>query len=271
MTAGRFPPSGAVLQTHGAKRGKKGQKGQKMTPILKVITEYCAGNVNDQILNALAVEDKPLYARRMWGYLLRAIPEFTLPANMPLYLMGTPDEPKLVEPRYGNLYYTTTEEITDSFTLTLDENGKGYELFCCRLVEYDDFDNQILLPTSGVEYDDVAGTVTFTATAENPIPKGTTFDMDFYKDGYFIETLSHEIMRILGICFEIAWQTRFNNDFLSNVSKVEDKSFSEQNRANKENADTARLEEIRTRLAEAMRRYEQNLHYRKAFPTKGLI
>ena len=242
-----------------------------MTPILKVITEYCAGSINDQVLQALAVEDKPLYARRMWGYLLRAIPEFNLPANMPLYLMGTPDDPKLVKPVFGNMYYTIAEDITDTFTLTLDENGKGYELFCCRLVEYDDFENQILLQTSGITYDAEAGTVTFTATPENPILKGTTFDMDFYKDGYFVETLSHEIMHILSICFEIAWQKRFNNDWLSNVSKVEDKSFSEQNRANKENADTARLQEIRTQLAEEMRRYEQNLYYRKTFPTRGLI
>ena len=242
-----------------------------MTPILKVITEYCAGCVNDQVLQALAVEDKPLYARRMWGYLLRAIPEFNLPANMPLYLMGTPDDPKLVEPVFGNMYYTIAEDITDTFTLTLDENCKGYELFCCRLVEYDDFQNQILLQTSGITYDAVEGTVTFTATPENPIPKGTTFDMDFYKDGFFVETLSHEIMHILSICFEIAWQTRFNNDYISNVSKVEDKSFSEQNRANKENADTARLEAMRTHLAEEMRRYEQNLYFRKTFPTRGLI
>lgn len=242
-----------------------------MTPILKVITEYCAGSINDQVLQALAVEDKPLYARRMWGYLLRGIPEFNIPANMPLYLMGTDDNPKLVEPAFGNIYYTTTEDITDTFTLTLDENGKGYELFCCRLVEYDDFQNQILLPTSGITYDAVEGTVTFIATSENPIPKGTTFDMDFYKDGYFVETLSHEIMHILSLCFGIAWQRRFNNDFLSNVSKVEDKSFSEQNRANKENADTARLQEMRTELAEEMRRYEQNLYFRKTFPTRGLI
>ncbi len=241
-----------------------------MTPILKVISEYCAGCVNDEILNALAVEDKPQYAWRMWGYLLRGIPEFNLPAYMPLYLMGTPDVPKLVEPVFGSLPHTTTQDITDKFTLALDENGKGYELFCCRLRTVDDFDNVVFLPTSGITYDAEVGTVTFVATPENPIPKGTTFDMDFYKDGYFVETLSPEIMHILGICFGIAWQRRFNNDWLSNVSKVEDKSFSEQNRANKMRADTERLREMRMTLAEEMRRYEQNLYFRKIFPTRGL-
>lgn len=241
-----------------------------MTPILKVITEYCAIYVDDINLQALAEEDKPLYARRMWAYFNAAIPLFSLPATMQPYLVGTEDNPKLKEPRYGNMYYTTTEDITDSFTLTLDENGKGYELFCCRLVEYDDFDRQTLSPTSGVTYDSEAGTVTFNATPENPIPKGTTFDMDFYTDGSFAETLTPEEMNILGYCFQIVWQTRFNNDWLSNVSKVEDKSFFEQNRANKIKADTERLREMRIQLAEEMRRYEQNLYFRKTFPTRGL-
>ena len=241
-----------------------------MTPILKVITEYCAIDIQDQTLEDIAREDMPLYARRMWGYLRAAIPLFSLPATIQPYLVGTEDNPKLQEPRYGNMYYTTTEDITDSFTLTLDENGKGYELFCCRLVGYDDFDRQTLSPTSGVTYDSEAGTVTFTATPENPIPKGTTFDMDFYTDGSFAETLTPEEMNILGHCFQIVWQTRFNNDWLSNVSKVEDKSFSEQNRANKIKADTERLREMRIQLAEEMRRYEQNLYFRKTFPTRGL-
>ena len=242
-----------------------------MTQLLKVITEYCDVYVDDINLQTLAVEDKPLYARRMWGYFHAAIPLFSLPANVQLYLVGTKDNPKLTDPVFGNMTYTTTKDITDTFTLELDESGKGYELFCCRVREIDDFDNVLLLPTSGVTYDKEAGTVTFTATPENPIPKGTTFDMDFYTDGSFSETLTLEQMNILGLCFQIVWQTRFNNDYLSNVSKVEDKSFSEQNRANKENADTARLEAMRTHLAEEMRRYEQNLYYRKIFPTRGLI
>lgn len=242
-----------------------------MTPILKVITEYCDIYVDDINLQTLAVEDKPLYARRMWGYLRAAIPLFSLPANMQLYLVGTAENPKLTEPIFGSLTYTTTEDITDTFTLTLDENGKGYDLFCCRLREVDDFDNVILLPTSGIAYDKDTGTVTFTATPENPIPKGTTFDMDFYTDGSFAETLTPEEMHILGLCFQIVWQTRFMNDWLSNVSKVEDKSFYEQNRANKIKADTERLREMRTILAEEMRRYEQNLYFRKTFPTRGLI
>ena len=243
-----------------------------MTPILKVISEYCSVYVDDINLQALAEEDTPLYARRMWGYLRPSIPLFNLPAKMPLYLMGTPENPKLIEPIYGSFQYTTESELTSDYVLQLDDSGKGYELFCCRIREFDDFGNVIMIPTSVADYDSDNGTVTFKATPDNPIPKGTIFDMDFYKDGYFTETLSPEIMNILGMCFQIVWQTRFMNDWLSNVSKVEDKSFYEQNRANKIKADNERLNVLKVNLAEAMRRLEQNLAHRKMFPIgRGLI
>lgn len=243
-----------------------------MTPILKVITEYCSVYVDDINLQALAEEDTPLYARRMWGYFRPSIPLFNLPAEMPIYLMGTPENPKLTEPIYGSFQYITETDLTSDFVLQLDDSGKGYELFCCRIRELDDFDKVIMIPTSVATYDSENGTVTFKATPDHPIPKGTIFDMDFYKDGSFTETLSPEIMNILGMCFQIVWQTRFMNDWLSNVSKVEDKSFYEQNRANKIKADNERLNVLKVNLAEAMRRLEQNLAHRKMFPIgRGLI
>lgn len=277
-----------------------------MTPILKVITEYCSIYVDDINLQSLAEEDTPLYARRIWGYFRPAITLFTIPARMPLYLLGTPENPKLTEPIYGSTQYTVDEDETADFTVNLGEGGKGYELFCCRLRTFDDFGNVVMQSmgapiyktitvtpepienengetetpepyevttiTMGIAtYNPTDGTVTFTASEENPIPKGTIFDMDFYTDGYFTETLSPEIMNILGMCFQVVWQTRFINDWLSNVSKVEDKSFYEQNRANKIKADDERFNLLKTTLAGAMRRFEQNLATRKMFPFGSLI
>lgn len=240
-----------------------------MTPILKVITEYCSIYVDDINLQSLAEEDTPLYARRIWGYFRPAINLFNLPARMPLYLLGMPENPKITEPIYGSTQYTVDEDKTEPFTLELDENGKGYELFCCRIRTFDDFGNVEMLPTNVASYDSETGVVTFTASVENPIQKGTIFDMDFYTDGYFAETLSPEIMNILGMCFQVVWQTRFINDWLSNVSKVEDKSFYEQNRANKIKADNERFNLLQKNLAQAMRRFEQNLAQRKMFPFGG--
>lgn len=243
------------------------------TPILKVITQYCDVYVDDIRLQQTAAEDKPLYARQMWGYFQAAIPFFTIPNGMLEYLCGSSENPKLTPPQYGNLLYTVENDLTTDLTVELDESGKGYELFCCRQQVYDDFGKVILLPDNGVvTYDSENGTITIHATAENPIEKGTVYNIDFYTDGQFEENLSPEIMRILGMCFQVVWQMRFDNDWLSNVSKVEDKSFFEQNRANKIKSDDARLAKYNSDLASAMRRYEQKLACRKMFPRgTGLI
>lgn len=240
------------------------------TPILKVITQYCSILIDDINLDALARENMPLYARRMWSYLQAAIPNFTTPSGMIPYLMGTPDSPKLIEPIYDSTKYILEEDITEETNVAL-ENGAGYELFSCKIETIDKRERVILTPTDLVKYDSENGIITFTASAENPIPKGTVFNMDFYTDGYFKEDLSVEIMRILGLCFQVVWQTRFNNDWLSNVSKVEDRSFSEQNRANKEKTDTERLARYKSDLNSAMRALERNLAIRKILPSSGLI
>ncbi len=241
------------------------------TPILRVISEYCNIYVDDINLQQLAEEDKPLYARRMWGYFKPAISLFTLPAQMPIYLMGTPANPKLIEPIYGSFQYVVENEMTSDFSIELNESGIGYELFSCRVREVDDFGNVIMLPTSNVKYDSETGIVTFYASPENPILKGTTYDMDFYTDGYFIENLTSEIMNILGLCFQVVWLTRFMNDWLSMVSKVEDKSFFEQNRANKMKANIEQVQYAETTKNQAMRRLEQNLVQRKTLPFGSFI
>lgn len=244
-----------------------------MTPILKVITEYCAVYVDDIREQERAETNMPLYARKMWGYLQAAIPFFTIPDSMLGYLIGTYENPKIIAPIFGGLLYTVENDLTEDFVLDLNENGKGYELFNCQIQELDDFGNVTLYPTNLATYNSENGTVTFHATVEQPIAKGTVFNMDFYTDGYFEETLSGDIMRILGMCFQVVWQMRFNNDWLSIVPKVEDKSFYEQNRANKIKADDERLDRYQSDLAGAMRRYEQKLVQRKVIPDfyRGLI
>ena len=66
------------------------------------------------------------------------------------------------------------------------------------------------------------------------------------------------------MCFQVVWQDRFNTDWLSMVSKIDDRSFTEQNRANKIRADTERLRELYAKLSSEMRRYEQVLAQRAA-------
>lgn len=233
-----------------------------MTSILKVITEYCAVYVDDIRLSELAELNPPLYARRMWNYFRVAIPLFNLPAEMPEYLCGTKEHPKLSEPTYDSANYTATQNAEDDVIVSLGMDYIDYELFCCRRkivktnkeVTYENF------PAS---YDEETGNVTIHATEDLPMTKGDIFCFDFYSDGSFEEDLDTEIMNILGMCFQVVWQDRFNTDWLSNVTKTEDKSFFEQNRANKMRADGERLKELMSKANGHMRRLESNMYYKK--------
>ena len=231
-----------------------------MTPILQVLTEYCAPYVDDVRLCELAVTDPPLYARRLWGYLRPQMARFTLPSGMPEYLYGTPEAPALVEPRFNAARYTQEQQATSPVTVDLGAEYAGYELFACRTVSRTALGEVVARPTDLAQYDAATGQITLAASEDAPIPAGTVFDFDFYTDGSFANTLSPEVMTVLGMCFEIGWTTRFENDYLSYVDKVEDKSFSEQNRANRMRAGDDRLVRMEHRLAGAMRRLESRMY-----------
>lgn len=239
------------------------------TPILKLLTEYCSVYVDDVRLSELVETDPPLYARRMWGYMLPAIPLFNLPAEMPAYLMGDAATPKLIPPRYADTSYTLSADIEGETVISLGADYAGYELCGCRLREENAVTGAVALTPLAVDYNSETGDVA--VFVGETVSSGRTLEFDFYTDGYFVEDLSADVLNILSLCFAVVWQTRFNNDWLSNVSKVEDKSFSEQNRANKMNADTARLNQLRADLAAEMRRYEQNVYYRSAVGANSQI
>ena len=168
-----------------------------MTPILKVISEYCSIYVDDIRLQELAVTDSPLYCRRMWGYFQPAISLFTLPAEMQLYLVGTTDASKLTVPTYSSTLYTTTEEYTEPFSIPLGADYAGYELYCCRQRITDLLGNVTYAPVNAV-YNSETGEVTILVAEGGSVEAGTVYDFDFYTDGYFAEDLSPEVMDILG-------------------------------------------------------------------------
>ena len=231
-----------------------------MTPVLKVLTEYCSIYVDDINLSDLASDDPALYGRRMWEYLRVAIPLFQIPPEMQEYLLGTETNPKLTVPTYDS---TTITLSGDSDSVDLGADYKGYDICSCRVRSVNRAGDVILTPIES-SYDAETAIVTFSTT----IAGGTVLDFDLYTDGKFIEDLTPSIMNILGICFQCVWQDRFNTDWLSIVSKVDDKSFSEQNRANKMRADTERLNQVRRKLAEEMRRFSQNLYYKQIVNNK---
>ena len=243
------------------------------TPTLKVLTEYCAVYVDDNRLNALAVDDMPLYAWRMWGYLRPAIPLFNVPPDMQEYLLGTLDEPTFTEPKFTSSRYIVESEATSDITIELGEAYQGYELFSCHILKaVDDFGTVEPVPVTFAAYKAETGEVTLQASEDAPIPAGTVFDMNFYTDGAFAKTLTPAMMNVLALCFRVVWLLRFNTDWLAIVSKIEDKSFTVQNIANKERADRETLEQAITQMGAQMRRFEQSLVYRNTFPQgSGLL
>lgn len=233
-----------------------------MTSVSKILCDYCLGYVDDIRLSDLLAEDTALFFRRMFGYFRLAVPLFTLPAEMPEYLLGTKEEPKFKESIFLNTAYTTEKSYDGDIDIHLGPDFSDYDICSCRIRESDALGNIFYTPVSS-SYDSASGDVTVHPENGEILPVKTVLEFDFYKDGYFENDLSPEIMNILGMCFQVIWQDRFNTDWLSNVSKTEDRSFFEQNRANKMKADTERLKMLREKLAGEMRRFEQNRYYNK--------
>lgn len=232
------------------------------TPILKVISQYCGVYVDDIRLQELAETNPPLYARRMYNYFLPAISLFNQPADMQQYFFGTAENPNFVDPLYETTSYMVEDTENGDFIVPLGSDYAGYELCACQVKTYDVLDNVILTPID-ITYDESNGNVTVHATEKQTVPQNAVLEFDFYTDGQFVKELSPEIMNILGMCFKVVWQNRFNTNWLSMVPKVEDKSFFEQNRANKMNADSHKLQNDVRWLNEEMQKFENNLYIRQ--------
>lgn len=231
------------------------------TPILKVITEYCEGYINDERIAEVRESDPALYLLNMWFYLKIAISQFTHPNEMQDYLVGTAEEPKLTEPKFDDMIFVHGQPIEGSYTVELGEEYKGYELASCR-ERVQEINGRISYYVVDFTYDAQAGEITINGN----YPADTVFEMDFANDGEFVETLSWEVMDILGTGSGVAWFEHFNTDWLSIVSKAEDKSFKEQNRATDKRANVEMLKDLRMNFAGKMRRFEQNIYYKNRVP-----
>lgn len=231
------------------------------TPTLQVITEYCEAYVDDIRLSEVRESAPALYLRQTWFFLRVAISLFVHPVEMQTYLLGTEDEPKLEEPEFADAVVTLDTAQEGTFVLTPGTEYAGYELASCRMRETAS-DGYVTYYAVDFAYDGQTGDFTVNGT----YPAGTVFELDFANDGSFANTLTPEMMDILGTGFGLAWRERFNADWLSLVAKVEDKSFKEQTRSSDKRANTEQIEAIRVSFAGKMRRFEQSLYYKKYVP-----
>ena len=228
-----------------------------MTPILKILTEYCDVLVDDDRMTELKQTDFPLWAFKMYGYFRAGLSLLTLPSELLPFLIGDNGE-KLTLPLFG----TTTVAVPygESGEYTVSTEFIGYEYISARTVSRDKYGDVYYVPLTSA-YNPETGEITIDV---GTVPEdGLTVDIDLYKDGEFSENVSLEIMGIMAKAFQVVWETRFINNWLSNVPKIEDSSFYEQNRANKENADTERYAELKSTLDHALRRLDENNAYRK--------
>lgn len=215
-----------------------------------VITRYTS--INDQRLEDTARTVPALYYATMAGYMALAIPRFTNPPSMQEYLAGT-EADMLTED-----YVSPSEQSGGAVIAT---GRQGYDICSAVTVSEDDMGNPVFTPID-VEYDGEAGTVTYAGE----LAEGERITMYFYTDGEFENTLSPEIMRILGLCIQLAWECRYVADWLNRTPKVQDKTFTLPNAANQERADTERIKALSDNLNDEMRRYEENLAYRNTMP-----
>ena len=228
------------------------------TPILKVITEFCFPKISDDIeLEELINTDRPLFARKCWGYLKTALPKFNIPDEMQDIIYGSPFEPKLVEPKYDNAEFTTGTDLTSDYDIELGETFAGYELVSVRQREVT-YNYEVVYHPASFEYNPETGTVTLHASEEQPIPAGAVFDLDFYKDGDFKNDLTPAMCEIIGLLWEYERLSHILTSALDITPTVDDKSFSVQNRANKETADRGLLLAKRNNLISEMTLFAQN-------------
>ena len=240
------------------------------TQILSVITDYCSVYVDDLNMSELATSDPPLFARNMWQLLKPALSKFDHPPEMQKYIFGSSSEPNLIEPSYDNTTYTTAVDYSTNFSFMLGAEYADYDVVATRLKCYDRTGGVYFVPYECTADVVTVGTakmlnITVVVPVGETLPAGSVFDIDLYKDGYFVNTLTPSMCDIIGLCFQYVWQDRFNTDWLSIVSKIEDKSFQEQNRANKMNSDGMRLREMAAKLYDKMRKFEQDTFYNNTF------
>lgn len=214
----------------------------------EIVSSYAMTVIDDVRLQEEAANVPAAFLRRMSLYMVNAIPLFSLPVQMRAFL-----KEGLVEPKYGDVYWTSDEESMSRET-ALDTGMVGYELFSCAAVEQDVTGGVTSAPYMAAKYDAETGTVTFPPQEA----AGVTYTLDFYTDGEFGNDLTMEQKRILGLCVASVWDERFFRNWLNDQMKIKDASFETVNEGSYMREGAAKQEKNRARLLDEMHKYEQD-------------
>lgn len=198
----------------------------------------------------------PHFFRRMWGYLSNAMSTFTEPPEMVGVLYN-----RFTAPKFGNFEWVSTDGSVGAETV-IQTGLTGFDLFNCALFSLDAAGAPFLEKSGAFGYNKATGEVTAPEQPQN----GLVYTMDFYTDGYWENDLTPQQIRILALGIAYQWFARFANTYLNIQPKIHSKSFDVPNEANKQKADTERLEELRRQYYDEMKAYSQRCAYYGQFP-----
>lgn len=228
-----------------------------------VVTRYGNVFVDDARMKEKYAQCPAQFFDEAFYYFAAAIPRFNLPTQIIPYLVYT-------KPYFSFYEYTAPSNEQDGNGEADSEQGTepqptteptvvqtrqfNYEICSVVIYSTDQFGNPIETAYSDAVYDSVSGGVTLPAG----IVPGTVFRMYFAIDGYFTNTLTQEMKRLLGLAFQLVWENRFTGEWLPRAAKVSDKSFSPPNEANWTRAQEEKRRGMEASFNDEMWRYEQN-------------
>lgn len=219
------------------------------TVISELITDWALVEINDIRLDELLKENPALLLRKMWLYVKNAVPYFNNPPQMREWLRYT-------APKFDSYEWTAEASASES---VVETGLTGFSLMSVSKIWIGSDGAVLSCPYYEANYDAETGNVTFPPG----IADGTQFSVDFYADGSFENDLGPEELRILGKCVALVWYEHFAADWLNMQPKITDKSFSTGSEANHTNAQTTRVNAYRAALNDEIRRYAQNVEYRR--------
>lgn len=217
-----------------------------------VITDDALLIINDLRLNNELAENPALFFRKMAFYMKSAIPRFNRPPEIKGWLTYT-------EPSYNAMVNTVETEQTADYVIASGQTG--YDLMCAGIMTEDVYGNPVYTPVEGVEYDTETGDITIPAAEDSPVPAGTVFSIDFYKDGTFDNDLTDTQRRILALCIQYVWETAYVNDWLTRFPRAKDRSFDAGNVSSQVRANTERANAVKRTLDDEMTGYAQSCEY----------
>lgn len=221
----------------------------------EVITDSALLFIDDIRLTEQLSTNPAQFFRRMTLYVNAALPMLSTPPELYQYL-----QTGLVLPDYADREWVSTDESITTPT-TISTGKVGFDVFSCSVRRQDKFGDVIATPYADASYDPETGNVTFPAQTES----GVEYEMDFYKDGYFVD-LTPTMRRLLGLAIACVWDERFERNWLNIQMKIKDGSFDTVNESNYMEKANARKRENRQALSDELRKYDQDCAFYATVP-----